>query len=393
MASKYEKYNDVIAELAVTIKEHKYIAEAIKEAHPHESANGLRFYISEYLKGKSLFVEPKQVSVTEILQAKKEKDHKRVVVNNEKQLVERVEYLESELRALQTIKEYEPDEVAITAQSKTKSEATVITQWSDWHVDEVVDKRTVNGMNEYNPDIAKARATKLFYNTVKLTDTQRHDISIKNIVLQLGGDFIGGFIHPELEQTNSMTPIEGILFSMDLITSGIDFLLNHGKFNLITIICNVGNHGRMTKKMQYANGMGMNLETFMYKTLAQRYAGEKKIKFIVPESEIAYLSVYDKPLRYYHGHQVKYMGGVGGLTVPLYKQLFRWNANHPAFYNFMCDKHTYSTPTPDCQVNGSLKGFDAFAGGHGFLFQEPLQSFTLLDSARGVTIKSKIFCE
>jgi hypothetical protein len=59
----------------------------------------------------------------------------------------------------------------------------------------------------------------------------------------------------------------------------------------------------------------------------------------------------------------------------------------------MCDKHTYSQPTPDCQLNGSLKGYDSFAASHGFKYQEPLQSFTIMDSKKGMTIKAPIFCE
>ncbi|MFV2489133.1 hypothetical protein ACNIV5_26190, partial [Escherichia coli] len=69
-----------------------------------------------------------------------------------------------------------------------------------------------------------------------------------------------------------------------------------------------------------------------------------------------------------------------------------WNANIKADYNFMCDKHTYSQPTPDCQCNGSLIGYNPMAVSFGFAYQPPLQSFTLLDSKRGITIKAPIFC-
>lgn len=314
--------------------------------------------------------------------------------SNQKEAIEKIQALEHELKISNAVREYTPDEIRIPKPAnKSKGEATAFVQWSDWHVDEVVDSRTVNGMNSYNPEVAKKRALKLFENTIKLTNTQRHDIDIPHLVVHLGGDFIGGYIHDELQQTNSMSPLDGIFFSADLLTSGINYILNHGKFKSVKFICNVGNHGRLTKKMQFANGYSMNLETYLYKSLAHNYANEKSVQFIVPESEIAYIEVYNKNIRFYHGHQVKFKGGIGGISVPLYKAIHRWNANIHAYYNFMCDKHTYSTPTPDCQLNGSLKGFDAYAAGNGFSYQEPLQSFSLLDSRRGVTIKSKIFCE
>jgi hypothetical protein len=58
----------------------------------------------------------------------------------------------------------------------------------------------------------------------------------------------------------------------------------------------------------------------------------------------------------------------------------------------MGDKHVYSNPTPDCQLNGSLVGYNAYALSHGFKYQRPIQSFTIIDSKYGVTIKAPIFC-
>lgn len=359
---------------------------------PRLRLSGAEYEAVMLLRNGGKVIQPNGIDAA--IAERKSKDVITSLSSNQKEAIEKIQQLENELRICNAIKEYSPEEMRIVApNNKSKGEATAFVQWSDWHVDEVVDSRTVNGMNAYNPDIVKKRALKLFENTIKLTNTQRHDIGIPYLVLQLGGDFIGGYIHDELQQTNSMSPLDGIFFSSDLIASGISYILNHGKFKGIRVICNVGNHGRLTKKMQYANGYSMNLETYLYRSLAHKFSSDKEVQFIVPESEIAHIEVYNKTMRFFHGHQVKFKGGIGGISVPLYKAIHRWNANNHAFYNFMCDKHTYSNPTPDCQLNGSLKGFDAYAMGNGFSYQEPLQSFSLLDSKRGVTIKSKIFCE
>lgn len=310
------------------------------------------------------------------------------------ELVKRIIELERDLKILANIKEYPPTKYDIpTPEIKKKNEATAIVQWSDWHLDEVVDFATVNGMNEYNKEIAKQRAFKLFENTVKLTDSQRSAVDINNIVLHLGGDAIGGYIHPELQQTNSMSPLEGIFYAKELMIAGIEYLLNHGRLKNMVVVTSRGNHPRLTPKMQFANDYSMNLETFLYWSLADHFKKEKTISFKIEQSELAYLTVYDKILRFFHGHQIKFAGGVGGITVPLHKAIYRWDANIKAYYNFMCDKHTYSTPVPNCQINGSLIGYNAYAVSHGFSFQPPLQSFTLLDSQRGVTIKAPIFCQ
>jgi hypothetical protein len=310
------------------------------------------------------------------------------------QLTNKIIELEKDLQLLAAVKEYDPRRFEIPPPiSKTKREATAIVQWSDWHVDEKVDANTVNGMNEYNKEVARKRAFKLFENGIKLVNSQRSAVTIKRLVIQAGGDSIGGYIHPELQQTNTMSPLEGIFYAKELHIAGIDYQLKYGDFDEIIIVCNRGNHTRLTPKMQYSNDYSMNLETFLFYSLMDNYRNNKKVVFKIDQSELSYLSIYGRVLRFFHGWQVKSSGGIGGIGIPLYKKIHRWNNNKAAYYNFMCDKHTYSMPTPDCQLNGSLKGFDAFAESHGFSYQPPIQSFTLLDSQRGITIKAPIFCD
>jgi hypothetical protein len=323
-------------------------------------------------------------------QVKEVTKHKR----ESNQLANRIIELERDLELLKKVKQYDPKRFDIPAPiNRNKKEATAIIQWSDWHVDEKVDSGTVNGMNEYDQFVAKKRALKLFENCVKLTNSQRSAVTIKRLVIQAGGDSIGAFIHPELVQTNTMSPLEGIFFAKELHIAGIDYQLKYGDYDEIIVVCNRGNHPRLTPKMQYANDYSMNLETFLYYSLMDHYRANKKVVFKIDKSELSYLSIYGKVLRFFHGWQVKSQGGIGGIGIPLYKKIHRWNNNKPAYYNFMCDKHTYSQPTPDCQLNGSLKGYDAFAESNGFSYQPPIQSFTLLDSEYGITIKAPIFCE
>lgn len=301
--------------------------------------------------------------------------------------------IRKELEFINNIDNYDPVKFDIPVPSnKHKHEGAAIIQWSDWHVEEEVSSQNVNGFNEFDQAIAKERCENLFPNSIKIIDTQRSAIDINDLVLQLGGDFITGYIHPEGEQTNSLSPIDACFYAIDLLVNGIEYLLHHGKFRSIKAVCNRGNHGRTTKRVQ-SNDNEMNYENFIYYFLMKHFAKEKRVNFLISKSSYAYIKVYGKRLRFFHGHQVKFKGGIGGLTIPLYKLLHRLDANDPAYYNFMCDKHTYSQPTPDCQCNGSLIGFNAYAEDHGFKFQEPLQSFTLLDSKRGITIKAPIFCK
>lgn len=310
------------------------------------------------------------------------------------ELIKKVIQLEKDISFLTDFRKHKPKSFSILKpNTNAKHEAVAATQWSDWHVDETVKPLTVNGFNEYNPTIAEKRAKTLFENTIKLVNTQRAGVIIKKLILHLGGDIITGWIHPEGMQTNSMTPQEGIFFAYDLHVAGIEYLLKHGDFDEIYVVCSRGNHGRTTPKMQYANDYNTNNEGYMYKMLAGRFSNERRVKFQIDDGELAYMNVYGNDLRFFHGWQVRFKGGIGGLTIPLYKAIHRWDANIQAFYNFMADKHSYSRPTPNCVLNGSLIGFNAYALSNGFEFQPPMQSFTLIDSKRGITIKAPIFCE
>jgi hypothetical protein len=58
---------------------------------------------------------------------------------------------------------------------------------------------------------------------------------INNVVLHLGGDAIGGYIHPELQQTNSMSPLQGIFYAKDLTVSAIEYIMQHGSIKNLVI--------------------------------------------------------------------------------------------------------------------------------------------------------------
>lgn len=335
-----------------------------------------------------------QFQVQEKIEYTEYKQKATVQKEENSKLIKKVIELQRDLRFLDAFKKHTSTKFVIPPPTgKANHEATPIIQWSDWHVDEVVKPSTVNGFNEFNPEICEARAKNLFSNTIKLINTQRTGVIIKRLVLHLGGDIVTAWIHPEGMQTNSMTPQQGVFFAFDLHRAGIQYLLKHGEFEQIYIVCSRGNHGRVTHKMQYGNDYSTNSENYMYKMLANEFKSEKRVVFQIDDAELAYMNIYGKQLRFFHGWQIRFQGGIGGLTIPLYKALHRWNANVPTYYNLMCDKHTYSSPTPDCTLNGSLIGFNAYALSNGFSFQPPLQSFTLLDSKRGITIKAPLFCQ
>ncbi len=274
-------------------------------------------------------------------------------------------------------------------------EATAIVQASDWHVEEVVEPSTVNGLNTYNLDVAKQRADRYFRNVLKLVRKERQDVAIKTLVWHLAGDLVSNYLHPELEESNALSPTEAIRFAKQLITAGLRLWRDDGEFDRIIVVTSYGNHGRTTHKPRYSTGHKNNLEWMMYHDLATIFDGDSVIQFQISDSYFNYLDVYGRTLRFHHGDAIKYGGGVGGLTIPLIKAIHRANQSRRADADFVGHFHQLMPFSRSHRfvVNGSLIGYNAYALRIGASPEEALQSFHLLDAQRGFTIAAPIVVE
>ena len=177
-------------------------------------------------------------------------------------LLEKNARLEQQLRMTARMNE-SPREVPIQRAVQTKGEAVACMIASDWHLEEPVEASKVHGINEYDLAIAERRAAAFFANGLRLTEIMAREVQIETLFLGLLGDFISGHIHDELRETNELAPGEAAHFALNVIGSGIEFLLRESKFKL-EIDAIPGNHGRMTLKPRIQNATETSLETFMY---------------------------------------------------------------------------------------------------------------------------------
>jgi hypothetical protein len=303
-----------------------------------------------------------------------------------KEALRTIHHLESEIEAYRAVSVPPSKRVIKRLHGSTHaSQATAIAMASDWHVDEVVNPRTVQGLNKYNPDIATERADTFFRRLVKLVNRNRFDTVVDNLVLILGGDFISSNIHEELLENTAMRPLEAIIFVQDIIDAGLRYLKEDGGFKKIVVVCTAGNHSRITHKMRYQTRNGNSLEWAMYQNLAKRHPD---LQWVIEDGYLTYYKVYNKVLRIHHGDAIRYAGGVGGLEIPMKRAYYQWNMTEPADINLMGHYHQY-TPGYNT-VNGSLIGYNAYAAQNKFAYQPPMQAFILLDAQRGITVHSPI---
>lgn len=292
---------------------------------------------------------------------------------------------------LETLQNF--DAFTIKPNKSLKEQATVITQLGDAHIDEIVNKNIINGLNEYNPDIAAKRIERYFQRLIYLTNQQRRGgTKITNLVLQLVGDFISGWIHEELKETNSMSPIMAIMTAQELLIKGIKTLAQDGGFDKIVIIGTCGNHGRTTDKQRNKNAVTTSYEYFMYNNMMQMFktASEfNNVEFLLSESEYIYYKVYDLVNMFSHGNHFNYAGGIGGIEVPTKRWLMR--SENIVKFDMAWIGHWHQLLSGRrIRINGSVIGYSEYARNYGFFPEPPQMQFQIVDAKRGYTWNTPI---
>jgi hypothetical protein len=326
----------------------------------------------------------------EVERNQRAKAHKSEIDGYKKQIElyqQAVEELEEQLGVALTLGKEIPPAKPLEVKATNKATAVAVALASDWHVEEEVEAKSVNDLNEFTLGIAEKRIHKFFKTVARLTEIERAGADIDTLVLWCGGDLFSGYIHEELRETNSMSPTETILWLQDLVIGGIETLKPH--FKEILIPTSFGNHGRTTIKPRHATAYKNSYEWLLYKVLEARTTDEK-VKWQISDSYHNLMTVFDKRIRFHHGDGLKYQGGIGGLTIPVEKAISSWNKS-PARADLDVFGHWHTFQQNRNWVsNGSLIGYNAYAVSIKASYEPPAQTYFLFDKKRGRTMTTPI---
>lgn len=277
---------------------------------------------------------------------------------------------------------------------KPGGNATAVLCLNDWHVEETVDPNTVNGLNEFNLEIADNRIKRTTQKGVYLLDFVRKICDVKELVVWLGGDLISGYIHEELEESNELTPVEAVWWVQQRIVESLSFLSKKAGVDRIIVPTSVGNHGRTTKRRRVSTRVKNNYEWIVYKNCEKYFENDPKVAFKITDGYHNYLEVQKRLLRFHHGDDMNYRGGVGGITIPVIKAIDRWNRNipRPAQLDIFGHWHQYMDQQRFIAC-GCLIGANAYSRSIKAEFEEPSQTFAVIDKDYGKTLVMKIFCD
>ena len=263
--------------------------------------------------------------------------------------------------------------------------------FSDAHIEETVSPDSVLGLNEYNINIAKKRIERYFVNLANCLNVDE----VEDLIFASLGDTISGFIHEELAQCNGLTPLEATYEAQNLIFNGLRYLCENTDLKHIKFIGIVGNHSRVTKKIQHANGYAMSYEYLMYRNIkSQCESIGLPIEFDLPNSEMAVVDTQDKKrFIFIHGFQIKSNGSgtVCGIYPALNRLAMKWSKTFKQDKIYLGHFHT-CVSIPNAVVNGSIIGYNAFAMTNGFEYEEPAQQYEVFDTTIGQLLTRKIYC-
>lgn len=298
--------------------------------------------------------------------------------------VKKISALEKQNAAILNLKDRTPQFTTIEPRKPSgTSESTMVYLLSDWHSEEEVLPGQVGGLNQHNLAIGEQRAKNAWQGCQRFYDIFSKDTTIDTIVIGLLGDFITNSIHEDGAESNLLAPSDAIYRVQNLLLSGIRFLLDTTKADLL-FVCHSGNHGRTTKEQRIATETGNSLEQYMFYNMRDIMANEPRVKFQIAEGYHSYVDIFGKyKIRFHHGHGMNFGGGVGGITVPVNKAISQWNKGVKADLDCFGHFHT-RLDGGNFVSNGSLIGYNAYALRIKADYERPAQQLFLVNKKYGM---------
>jgi transposase-like protein len=281
--------------------------------------------------------------------------------------------------------------IAFDAPKAGKSEGeSVIVFLSDLHWGETVSLDTMDGVNSYSLDIARARIKRTFQAIVDLTTRHWPGKPPERIILILGGDLVSGDIHLELSKTNSLSAIPAVRDVVAHLAAGIGLILKTHVCP-IDVISIPGNHGRSTLKPESKNAVETSYDILVADFLEMSYTKERRVTFYTPASGDALFEIYGRKILATHGDKIGSRGGQGfvgpaATAARGFKKLVAEYAARGTVLDLILVGHFHcALALEEGVVNGSLVGPSEYGRDARFRPRPATQLFLTMHPRRGVT--------
>ena len=302
-----------------------------------------------------------------------------------------VEGLKNRIEIFDGLQNTKPVRIKGSKKPKKGGQATALLLLSDVHCEEKILPSKVNGLNEFSLDICEESIHQVFRRFVMLLNQERMLVDIKEMVLWIGGDLFTGNV-PAAESTEvcSLPVMHACRWVQERIEGGIQFLLDNAGLDKIKIVTSVGNHSRNTLKRMIATEAEHSYEYNLYKIMESKIK-DPRIEWQVGEGYLSYLDVEGWVTRWHHGSAMRYYGGIGGIGTTITKSIRSWDQQIKADFSFSGHLHQFMFGK-NFVSNGSIIGYSPFSIEIRAEYEDPSQTFCVIDNERGLTVVKKIFC-
>lgn len=268
---------------------------------------------------------------------------------------------------------------------------------SDFQWGEVISSAELDGINEFNREVASRRYKRLIERAIDLSTQHMVRPKYPGIVYVRGGDMISGDIHDELRKTNDLQSIPAAIDLIEHECAGLRQLVE--VFGQVWVVSIPGNHGRTTMKPESKRYVETNYDYLISCMIEREFRGDKRLTFHTPMSGDALIDVMGWRFLVTHGDRVGSRGGQGfiGPAATIARGMKKVADEYAALgqtfdYQLFGHFHT-SLELEYGWCNGSLPGYSEYARDFRARPSAPTQWLLFVHPKRGVTCRWPIQLE
>lgn len=243
---------------------------------------------------------------------------------------------------------------------------TAVLMISDMHADQVIPDHRVQGLENFDFNVACHRGHRLVSSTLSLLRENFVTHNFDRLVVLLMGDLTTGEIHGATGSTHFNNTLKNAMAIGELLGHMLSDLAEEFP---VDVVCVSGNHGRRSKKKDY-RGPHNNYDYLIAKwaeAKCAKYVEADRMSFSIPDSFTACVNIRDWNFIVNHGDDIR---GVAG--IPWYgmeRRTRRMTAigaltGHLPNYFLYGHFHTHTSQqhtTGETLVNGSWPATDEYA--------------------------------
>lgn len=269
--------------------------------------------------------EPRKVKPRELIQAEKELSRARAAASQYKKMVKESSARENMLDEVRDLIIPSVEDLVIPAPKAkppkppkdTSESVSLVLSINDMHWGELIDSRTVNGLNAYSPTIAAKRLEHVVDVTRAWIDNYNSLGGVEEVVVLLNGDNFSGMhnLHPD-EAVEYARIAKQSADSALVIAQAIAELAADAPS--VRVVVPAGdNHTRGTKKnATSAVALGTSWSSMHHELIASLLRNQSNVSMKIYPSYQAFFDVQGRTWAACHGHALR--GGGGALGIPAY---------------------------------------------------------------------------